>query len=66
MPGFEAIDPAIAQIAGDYGVIVRDQLARQPENFAPGYPCLAQFNRLRQLRDKDTAKKVDALSLIHI
>ncbi len=60
MPGFEAIDPAIAQIAGDYGVIVRDQLARQPENFAPGYPCLAQFNRLRQLRDKDTAKKVDA------
>ena len=60
MPGFETIDPAIAQIAGDYGVVVRDQLARQPENFAPGYPCLAQFNRLRQLRDKDTAKKIDA------
>lgn len=57
---FRAIDPAIAQIAGDYGVIVRDQLARQPDNFAPGYPCLAQFNRMRQMRSVANARQVDA------
>lgn len=59
MPEFAHVDTAIARIAGDYGVIVHDQLARQPDNFAPGYPCLAQFNRLRQMRDKAVAKKVD-------
>lgn len=60
MPGFEAIDTAIAQIAGDYGVIVRDQLQRQPDNFAPGFACLAQFNRMRQMRTTGSAKQIDA------
>lgn len=56
---FAAIEPVVAQIAGDYGVIVRDQIRRQPDNYAAGYPCLAQFNRLRQMRDIGTAKRVD-------
>ncbi|HEV7342587.1 MAG TPA: tetratricopeptide repeat protein [Sphingopyxis sp.] len=59
-PQFAAMEPLIAQIAGDYGVIVRDQVERQPDNFAPGFPCLAQFNRLRQLRNPAGAKQVDA------
>jgi len=58
-PEFEAIEPLIAQIAGDYGVIVRDQVQRQPDNFSPGYPCLAQFNRMRQMRNVANAKQVD-------
>ncbi|MFN4356085.1 tetratricopeptide repeat protein [Sphingopyxis alaskensis] len=57
-PEFNAVEPVIAQLAGDYGVIVRDQIRRQPDNYAPGYPCLAQFNRLRQMRDAATAKRV--------
>ncbi|MBL8652260.1 MAG: tetratricopeptide repeat protein [Sphingopyxis sp.] len=59
IPGFNGIDPAIAQMAGDYGVIVRDQLQREPDNFAPGFPCLAQFNRLRQMRNPAAAKRID-------
>ena len=35
-PEFTAIEPLIAQLAGDYGVIVRDQVQRQPESFSPG------------------------------
>jgi hypothetical protein len=58
-PEFAAIEPIIAQIAGDYGVIVRDQVQRQPDNFAPGFPCLAQFNRMRQMRSTPTAKQVE-------
>ncbi len=60
IPEFTAIEPLIAQIAGDYGVIARDQVQRQPDNFAPGYPCLAQFNRMRQMRSAVTASQVDA------
>lgn len=60
MPGFAAIDTAIAQIAGDYGVIVRDQVQQHPDDFAPGYPCLAQFNRMRQLRNPLGARRIDA------
>lgn len=59
-PEFAAIEPLIAQLAGDYGVIVRDQVQRQPENFAPGFPCLAQFNRMRQMRSAPIAAQVDA------
>ncbi|MBJ7440824.1 MAG: tetratricopeptide repeat protein [Sphingopyxis sp.] len=59
-PEFGAIEPMIAQIAGDYGVIVRDQVQREPDNFSPGFPCLAQFNRMRQTRSTPTAKQVDA------
>ena len=59
-PEFTAIEPLIAQLAGDYGVIVRDQVQRQPDNFAAGFPCLAQFNRLRQMRNASAAKRVDA------
>ena len=58
-PEFVAIEPLIAQIAGDYGVIVRDQVQRQPDNFSTGYPCLAQFNRMRQMRNVTNAKQVD-------
>lgn len=58
-PEFTAIEPLIAQLAGDYGVIVRDQVQRQPDNFSPGYPCLAQFNRMRQMRNVTNAKQVD-------
>jgi hypothetical protein len=59
-PEFTAIEPFVAQIAGDYGLIVRDQVQRQPENFTPGFPCLAQFNRMRQMRSTPTANQVDA------
>lgn len=58
-PEFTAIEPLIAQLAGDYGVIVRDQVQRQPDNFSPGYPCFAQFNRMRQMRNVANAKQVD-------
>ncbi|APZ98796.1 hypothetical protein BWQ93_10050 [Sphingopyxis sp. QXT-31] len=59
IPEFTGLEPAIAQIAGDYGVIVRDQLQRQPDNYATGFPCLAQFNRLRQMRNPAAAARVD-------
>lgn len=58
-PEFSAIDPLIAQIGGDFGVIVRDQIRRQPDNYSPGYPCLAQFNRMRQMRNAVVVKQVD-------
>ena len=58
-PEFYAIEPLIAQLAGDYGVIVRDQVQRQPDNYSPGFPCLAQFNRMRQMRNAGAAKQVD-------
>ncbi len=57
-PQFLLIEPMIAQIAGDYGIIVRDQVQRQPDNFSPGFPCLAQFNRMRQMRSTPTANQV--------
>jgi hypothetical protein len=60
MPRLAPIEPLIAQIAADYGVIVRDQVQRQPENFAAGYPCLAQFNRMRQMRNTPYARQVEA------
>ena len=60
MPRLAGLEPMIAQIAGDYGIIVRDQIQRQPDNFAAGFPCLAQFNRMRQMRNTPTAKQVDA------
>ncbi|WP_332820371.1 tetratricopeptide repeat protein [Sphingopyxis sp.] len=58
-PEFTALEPVIAQIAGDYGVIVRDQVQRQPDNYSPGFPCLAQFNRMRQMRNIVSAKQID-------
>jgi hypothetical protein len=58
VPEFGQLEPAIAQIAGDYGVIVRDQLRRQPDDYAPGYPCLAQFSRMRQNRTAEGARRV--------
>lgn len=60
IPAFTTVEPAIAQIAGDFGMIVRDQVQRQPNNFATGFPCLAQFNRLRQMRQAATARRVEA------
>lgn len=60
MPRLASIEPLIAQIAADYGVIVRDQIQRQPDNFAAGYPCLAQFNRMRQMRNTPYARQVEA------
>ena len=50
LPEFTAVEPAIAQIAGDHGLIVRDRLRYAPDNFAPGFPCLAQFNHIRPVR----------------
>jgi tetratricopeptide (TPR) repeat protein len=58
VPEFGTIAPAIAQIAGDYGIIVRDQVQREPDNFATGFPCLAQFNRMRQMRNATTVRQV--------
>jgi hypothetical protein len=58
-PEFFAIEPLIAQLAGDYGVIVRDQVQRQPDNYSPGFPCFAQFNRMRQMRNVVASKQVD-------
>ena len=60
IPEFGSLAPAIAQLAGDYGVIVRDQIQRRPDDFAPGYPCLAQFNRMRQMRSTANARQVEA------
>ncbi|WP_411341181.1 tetratricopeptide repeat protein [Sphingopyxis sp. J-6] len=60
VPEFTAIEPAIAQVAGDFGIIVRDQVQRQPDNFNPGFPCLAQFNRMRQMRNRASVRQIDA------
>jgi hypothetical protein len=60
MPEFAPIDPAIAQIAGDFGIVVRDQVQQNPDDFAPGYPCLAQFNRIRQMRNPQGVRQIDA------
>ena len=60
IPEFTALEPIISRIAGDYGVIVRDQVQRQPDNFSPGFPCLAQFNKVRQMRSAAAVKRVDA------
>lgn len=60
MPEFAPVDTAIAQIVGDYGVIVRDQVQQHPDDFAPGYACLAQFNRMRQMRNPLGAQRIDA------
>lgn len=59
IPEFTGIEPAIAQVAGDYGVVVRDQLQRQPDNYASGFPCLAQFNRTLQMRNPERVRRVD-------
>src|SRR3546814_10546522 len=64
-PEFTAIEPLIAQLAGDYGVIVRDQIQRQPDNFAAGSPCLAQLNRMRQMRNAASANRGDTRSEEH-
>lgn len=37
---------------------MRDQIQREPDNYAKGFPCLAQFNRIRQMRDPATARQV--------
>lgn len=58
LPEFTAIEPAIAQIAGDHGLIVRDRLRHQPDNFAPGFPCLAQFNHIRPMHGD--ARRIEA------
>lgn len=58
LPEFTAVEPAIAQIAGDHGLIVRDRLRSEPDNFAPGFPCLAQFNHMRPL--EGDAQRIDA------
>jgi tetratricopeptide (TPR) repeat protein len=47
---FSDIEPAISKIAGDFGIIVQDQLEREPENYAPGFPCFAHYGRARQVR----------------
>ncbi|WP_033072892.1 hypothetical protein [Sphingopyxis sp. MWB1] len=57
-PEYAALDPVIAQIGSDYGVIVRDQVQRRPSDFAPGYPCLAQFQRLRHMQALEDAERV--------
>src|SRR3546814_6415016 len=59
LPEFDALAPAIAQIAGDYGVIVRDQVQREPDSYAPGSPCLAQFNRMRPMRSPGRVQPID-------
>ena len=58
MPSFAAIEPVIAQLAGDYGVIANDQLRREPENFAVGYPCLAQYHAVHNSRDLQAERPV--------
>lgn len=58
VPLFSPIEPAISKIAGDYGIIVQDQVNREPQNFSPGFPCFAQFNRFRQMRRPEIAAPV--------
>lgn len=58
LPSFDAIAPAIAQIAGEYGEIAQDFRTRNPDNFAPGYPCMAQFRAVILAREKGRAAHV--------
>lgn len=51
--GFAPLNAVISQIGGDYGVIVRDQTGRAPDDYRAGYLCLAQFNRMRVTRQQD-------------
>lgn len=57
-PDFSALDPAISQIAGNYGVIVRDQTGHLADDYRAGFPCLAQFQRLRVARQRDGMDKI--------
>lgn len=59
LPEFHGLDSAIAMIAGDYGMIVRDQLQRQPGNYTAGFPCLAQFNRVLHTLDRAMVRRID-------
>ncbi len=58
VPDLSALDPAIAQIAGNYGVIVRDQTGHLADDYRAGFPCLAQFQRLRVTRQRDGVEKI--------
>lgn len=60
IPEFTTIEPAIAQIAGSHGLLVRDQLRREPDNFAPGFPCLAQSGHMRPLGLGADASRIEA------
>ncbi|MCC2603313.1 tetratricopeptide repeat protein [Sphingopyxis sp. FBM22] len=59
-PDFPALDPAISQIAGNYGVIVRDQTGQLADDYRKGFPCLAQFQRMRVSRQQDGFDKIAA------
>jgi hypothetical protein len=56
----EQIDPIIAQLAGDYGIIVRDQIRRAPNDYLAGAPCLAQYQRYRSTRHEGDVEALEA------
>jgi tetratricopeptide (TPR) repeat protein len=57
-PDFASLDPAIVQIAGNYGVIVRDQTIFLANDYSAGFPCLAQYQRVRIAQRRDAVEKV--------
>lgn len=62
MPGDDPaaiIAPSIVNIAGPYGIIARNELARARDDFSPGYHCLLQFDQYMRYRDKAVAGKLD-------
>jgi hypothetical protein len=60
LPEFTTVESAIAQIAGGHGLLVRDQLRRDPDNFAPGFPCLAQSGHMRPLGLGADAERIES------
>ncbi len=53
-----ALDRVVAQVAGDFGVIANDRRRVLANNYAPGYPCLLQYNQFRLQRDYTKAPLV--------
>ncbi|MEP7349185.1 MAG: hypothetical protein ABI668_04440 [Sphingorhabdus sp.] len=46
-----ALDKVVAQVAGDFGVIANDRRRVLSDNYAPGYPCLLQYQQFKIQRD---------------
>lgn len=59
-PSFASLDPAIVEISGNYGAIVRDQAMLTADDYRAGFPCLAQFQRMRVAQQFDAVDKVTA------
>lgn len=52
------IGPVIAQLAGPYGAIARNETKLVKDTYAPGYPCLLHYLTFLQSRDPVLGSKV--------